>query len=427
MARGKARAVPFKRGSAKSKASSNDEEAPIAPPAVPPERRTSPRKAASATVSTTTAVSSPPVADVAVASTSAPETVTTLPEANSAELAPSPSAQKRKGAGRLKKVDPEDSSDDDDRPPPKKMRKVGKPVPKKRGAGFSEAEDWDLLELIHDWLPIGKVGWDRVEELHSKKYPGRVLGTLRKRFKKLHDTKASTGDPFVKPTVLRAKELIRAIVLKSQCSSGEESFEDDDGKDDDINTLDGDEEEDEVEEISGAKGKQKTAMEKVERKLKLSSPLNKLVRSRIQNPKPRSLVSASPASPAPASDMSSIIMMMVSQSQQFQLAQQEHNRRMEEMQLQQAAASRDERNEFRMMMMMMFGGGDNRSKVTHFASVSAAAPPPVPVPASDAHAFGMSTVDDDGHSVIGIDPENSDSSDNSDSSSTEDVADKGEV
>jgi len=39
----------------------------------------------------------------------------------------------------------------------------------------------------------------------------------------------------------------------------------------------------------------------------------------------------------------------------------------------------------------------------------------------------MSTVDDDGHSVIGIDPENSDSSDNSDSLSTEDVADKGEV
>jgi len=83
----------------------------------------------------------------------------------------------------------------------------------------------------------------------------------------------------VKPTVLRAKELIRAIILKSQCSSGEESFEDDDGKDDDINTLDGDEEEDEVEELSVGQEKQKAVIEKVERKLKLSSPLNKLVRS----------------------------------------------------------------------------------------------------------------------------------------------------
>lgn len=86
----------------------------------------------------------------------------------------------------------------------------------------------DLMDIIHQVLPIGPHQWESVESDYNTHYPERVrtVDNLRRQFNKQCNKKAPTGDPNI-PKCIRiglAKTAQREIIAKGNAVTlGEDS------------------------------------------------------------------------------------------------------------------------------------------------------------------------------------------------------------
>jgi hypothetical protein len=96
-----------------------------------------------------------------------------------------------------------------------------------RGSGrrFNTDELECLNEAIYEVLPIGPSDWERVADLHAQRYPdhNRCSANLRRKFKEMYSTQASTGDPRCPEHIRTAKHLHRAIQNRSDADNLEEN------------------------------------------------------------------------------------------------------------------------------------------------------------------------------------------------------------
>ena len=74
-------------------------------------------------------------------------------------------------------------------------------------------------------LSIGPLAWDKVAELHCKKYPGRDTESLRRKYTSTHRCKAPTGQPDCPPEVREAKLVKAAIGSKAELTDCAEEYD----------------------------------------------------------------------------------------------------------------------------------------------------------------------------------------------------------
>jgi hypothetical protein len=100
-------------------------------------------------------------------------------------------------------------------------------MPVKRGTNFSTTELETFLEFNEEHLPIGQMEWETVEQRHSLLYPEqqRTIESLKRKFRKLYNTKAPTGNPNIPPHIRKAKELKQKINDRAEVSDGEDDEE----------------------------------------------------------------------------------------------------------------------------------------------------------------------------------------------------------
>ena len=96
-------------------------------------------------------------------------------------------------------------------------------MPDRRGFNYSITEEENLLDIIDELLPIGQMEWETVEQRHSLLYPEqqRTVDSLKKKFRKLYNTKAPTGNPNIPPHVRKAKAIKQKITTRAEVSDGE--------------------------------------------------------------------------------------------------------------------------------------------------------------------------------------------------------------
>ena len=84
----------------------------------------------------------------------------------------------------------------------------------RRGANFTAAELDCFLDTIEEVMPLSATHWENIAATHLSRYPetGRNVGSLKRKFKELHNRRVSTGDPSCPPAVRRAKRLKQAII-----------------------------------------------------------------------------------------------------------------------------------------------------------------------------------------------------------------------
>ena len=98
----------------------------------------------------------------------------------------------------------------------KKNRTGSRSVP--RGPGFSEAENESLLSAIESVVPVGRDEWEQVLKIHNQRWSctSRTVDAIRRKFARMHQTKAPTGNPNIPASIARAKHLRELIVEASE-------------------------------------------------------------------------------------------------------------------------------------------------------------------------------------------------------------------
>jgi hypothetical protein len=100
--------------------------------------------------------------------------------------------------------------------PPAKRRV---PITKARGFNYTDDEMVFLLESIRATLPIGRVGWEKVEALHKEHATyglrGRTHQLLRAKFMRLVNMKKPSGDADIPDDVAEAKNIMTLLNQKS--------------------------------------------------------------------------------------------------------------------------------------------------------------------------------------------------------------------
>lgn len=92
-----------------------------------------------------------------------------------------------------------------------------------RGPGFKEAETKTLLESIEEVTPIGCDECEYVLTLQKKKWSNmnRTVDTPCRKFRLLYSKKVPSGNPYISPSVRKAKEFKEKIVETSQTVGGD--------------------------------------------------------------------------------------------------------------------------------------------------------------------------------------------------------------
>jgi hypothetical protein len=86
-------------------------------------------------------------------------------------------------------------------------------------ANYNMPEVVRLLDLVEEYLPLGKDEWERTAAFYNstrhRGWPGRNFESLRRKFKVLYSTHKPTGTPEMPPHIKRTKELKEAIDEKA--------------------------------------------------------------------------------------------------------------------------------------------------------------------------------------------------------------------
>jgi hypothetical protein len=112
-----------------------------------------------------------------------------------------------------------------------------------KGFAYSSEELHNFLDIIKGILPISATAWECIAEVHLSRYldMGRMVDSLKQKFKELHNKKVPTGNPLCPPYVARVKHLRHQIIDKMDGT--DLNVEEDDAKEDkedpDTNFLNG--------------------------------------------------------------------------------------------------------------------------------------------------------------------------------------------
>ena len=89
-----------------------------------------------------------------------------------------------------------------------------------RGNKYFVDELLHLFEKMKIIKPIGPDEWDTVLGLHSEKYPGRDVESLRRKYTATHQKKVPTGYPNIPPHIRAAKYVKRMIGDRANLGRG---------------------------------------------------------------------------------------------------------------------------------------------------------------------------------------------------------------
>eukprot|EP00171_Calliarthron_tuberculosum_P022753 IDg22753t1 len=75
-----------------------------------------------------------------------------------------------------------------------------------------------MLSAIDTVVPVGRMEWDQVLFIHNRQWAqtGRTVDALRRKFARMHSEKAPTGNPFMSPSLQKAKRLREKIIEASE-------------------------------------------------------------------------------------------------------------------------------------------------------------------------------------------------------------------
>jgi hypothetical protein len=90
---------------------------------------------------------------------------------------------------------------------------------------YTQAELLNMLGLILEILPVGGEDWTAVPEAHLVDFPGREVGSLRRKFSLLHRKKIPAGDPRCPEEVKLAKRIECQISGCGDVGDGEEEMD----------------------------------------------------------------------------------------------------------------------------------------------------------------------------------------------------------
>ena len=85
-----------------------------------------------------------------------------------------------------------------------------------RGPTHTNEELTHLINTLREVAPIGGMEWERVHEIHSTRFPGRTIDSLRRKFYQLANKVMPTGDANCPTVVREAKDIMREITLKCE-------------------------------------------------------------------------------------------------------------------------------------------------------------------------------------------------------------------
>ena len=109
-----------------------------------------------------------------------------------------------------------------------------------RGVAWRLPELRHLVELVGKHMPSTEEQWEELQELHSQAYhTNRTHTALSNKFKDLYRTKMPTGDPKMPDYILRAKEIHRDFVERTDGSVGAPNDDDDDDDSDEYSNING--------------------------------------------------------------------------------------------------------------------------------------------------------------------------------------------
>ncbi len=112
----------------------------------------------------------------------------------------------------------------------------------RRGANFTAAELDGFLDIVEDTMPLSATHWENVAATHSARYPetGRNVGSLKRKFKELHNKRVSTGQSRwqCNTTTTTTTKMTTMTTMRTMTSDDGDDNGDDDGDDNNNNKDD---------------------------------------------------------------------------------------------------------------------------------------------------------------------------------------------
>jgi hypothetical protein len=230
-----------------------------------------------------------------------------------------------------------------------------------RGSKYLQEEIDSFLNLLEDNLPIGPQEWDDVTEAHNNIFvsKNRDSSSLRRKFNEFVQSKKPTGNPICPPHIIRAKEIYKMILAKSE--SGGTVLEDEEigfdvGDDDNLNEEDAD---------TTSVFEPQNLLPALERTTTRNNSTTVTMRSMVTPRSRRTELGNS--SSGHVSSLMDIMVANMMERQQIEAREREERREERKMEQEERRLDRAQQQQQMMMMMMAFGGSARRDDRQHGA------------------------------------------------------------